>query len=151
MRTCRSRRRRAHISRRWNARPTIDQTGSSTVELVILAPVLVAVILLVVYAGRLTQANALVQHAADQAARAVSMSHAQGADATAKRIVRADLSDNGSACGDVQVEVTTTRADVTVRVWCSVDRSSLAPLVPGAQTVAGSSTEVLDRYRGGDA
>ena len=149
--TCRFRLRRAHTSRRWNAHPTTDQTGSSTVELVILAPVLVAVILLVVYAGRLTQANALVQHAADQAARAVSLSRSGGMAAAAERIVRADLSDNGPACDDVQVEVTATAADVTVRVSCSVDRSSLAPLAPGSQTVAGSSTEVFDHYRGGDA
>lgn len=147
--SCRFGRCRAHISRRWNGAHSTDQAGVSTVELVILAPVLVAVILLVVYAGRLTQANAMVQHAADQAARAVSLEGVAGG-ADVERIVRADLSGNGPTCSVVQVEVTKSRTDVTVQVSCTVDRAQLAPLTPGAQTVVGSSTEVFDQYRGGE-
>ena len=48
------------------------ERGSLTVELVLLAPVLMAMVLFGVHAGRLGEAKIQVQHAADQGARAGS-------------------------------------------------------------------------------
>jgi Flp pilus assembly protein TadG len=152
---CRIRSRRAHRLRRWiPALPHRNDRGSSTVELVLLTPVLMMLVLLVVFAGRLTQANTRVRHAADQAARAASLASAGDMEAAGYQAAMADLVDSGVACMSPTISITHTSgpgATVTSIVTCTVDRSTLAPLAPGNERIVGRSIEVIDQRRGGDA
>jgi Flp pilus assembly protein TadG len=62
------------------------ETGSASVELVLLTPVLMILVLLVVLAGRSGEVLLQVKHAADQGARAASIS------AVSKQTVEAERS-----------------------------------------------------------
>jgi Flp pilus assembly protein TadG len=167
MKDCRFWSAQAHLPGRWKLslpnrhreRPAVrsrraNQRGSTTVEMVLLAPVLMMLILLIVFAGRLTQANSQVRHAADQAARVASQKSDANRDGAATAAALADLSSNGIACLSPNVSISTSFAGqvqtVTATVSCEVNRSELAPLAPGAQRLVGTSTEVIDRRRGGD-
>ncbi|MEZ5219627.1 MAG: pilus assembly protein [Ilumatobacteraceae bacterium] len=150
---CRSDRRRAHLSPRWNRstpRPSRDE-GSASVELVLLAPFLVMLLLFTIYAGRVTQAGARVRHAADQAARAASLSSSTNAASAATEMAAAELSGGGIVCESMSTAMSSSSfgrtRTVTVTVTCSVSREGLAPLLPGSTTLRASSTEVIDRYR----
>jgi Flp pilus assembly protein TadG len=120
---------------------------------VLLAPVLMALVLLVVFAGRLTEANTQVRHAADQAARAASIAAPGKMVQAGTAAALSDLADNGVGCTTPSVSIvestTGNLTTVTATVRCDVNRSELAPLAPGAQQVVAQSTEVIDRRRGG--
>lgn len=156
MNRCRSRRGHAHLSGRCNPPPPPthgrrSDRGSAAVELVVLAPVLVTVLMFVVFAGRLTQANARVRHAADQAARAASMVSLGRSGGVAAATATTELSSGEIRCSSMSVATSTSDlaglTAVTVTVECAVDRGDLAPLAPGSHVVRATSTEVLDRYR----
>jgi Flp pilus assembly protein TadG len=127
--------------------------GSVAVELVLLAPVLMSLVLFVVYVGRLAQANTHVRHAAAEAARAASLVDHSRMDAVARSAALADLADNGVACRAPHVAVLVTRSgtvgSVAVEVTCEVARDDLVMLGLGTQRVSGTSSEVIDVYRGG--
>jgi Flp pilus assembly protein TadG len=167
MKDCRFWSPQAHLLRRWT--PTFphrrsalpasgshrsNQRGSTTIEMVLLAPVLMMLILLIVFAGRLTQVNSQVRHAADQAARVASQKSEVNRNGAATAAALADLASNGIACVSPTVSISTSSAGevqtVTATVSCEVNRSELAPLAPGAQRLVGTSTEVIDRRRGGE-
>ena len=147
MNSCRSGARRAHISARWTS--TAQQNrGSAAVELVVLVPTLMLLVLMVVFAGRLAQANTTVRHAADQAARAASQV-SDGAMATrAAQVALSEIGAQGLVCLTPMVTVDRGPATVAVTVSCTVNRQALAPLAPGVQTVVASSVEVVDVRRG---
>jgi Flp pilus assembly protein TadG len=157
-RFCRSGPARAHISDRCvpslHPRPSSSgrDRGSVTVELVLLAPVLLSLLLFVVYVGRLAQANTHVRHAAAEAARAASLVDRSRMDSVARSAALADLSDNGVACRGPRVAVMLSDSDtvqsVAVEVTCEVDREDLVMLGLGAQRVSASSSQVIDVYRG---
>ncbi|MCU1395611.1 MAG: TadE family protein [Ilumatobacteraceae bacterium] len=130
-----------------------NDRGSASVELVILAPVLMVLMLFVVFVGRAGGAVEQTRHAADAGARAASLvarSSMQGAAASA---VNADLRANGVSCADTTVSVAYVsggRANsVTVTVTCRVNTDGTGLLHVGSRTVSASSTEVIDRYRAG--
>lgn len=112
---------------------------------------LVTVLMFVVFAGRLTQANARVRHAADQAARAASMVSLGRSGGVAAATATTELSSGEIRCSSMSVATSTSDlaglTAVTVTVECAVDRGDLAPLAPGSHVVRATSTEVLDRYR----
>jgi Flp pilus assembly protein TadG len=147
---CRSRRRGAHIDSRWTTSGRTER-GSAAVELVVLAPVLIVMLLFAVFVGRLAEANTLVRHAADQAARAASQSAREHMSMAASDSAVSDLSQNGVSCGSPMITTQPLQrgdlATVTVTVACELSRESLLPLAPGVQTVTASSTEVIDFYR----
>lgn len=122
------------------------------VELVALVPALLVLVLFVVFVGRLAQANTTVRHAADQAARAASQVSAGAMAGAATSTALAELSSAGLACHSPGVNVSRGEVQgtptVTVTVSCALNRQALAPLAPGAQTVAATSTEVVDVRRG---
>ncbi|MCU1386765.1 MAG: Flp pilus assembly protein TadG [Ilumatobacteraceae bacterium] len=131
---------------------TVDH-GSASVELVILAPVLVVLILFVVFVGRAGGAVEQVRHAADAGARAASLVARPFMDAAARQAVADDLGANGSNCASTSVSVG--RFDgvdvdsVTVTVSCTSNTNGLRLLAASARTLTASSTEVIDRYRAG--
>lgn len=133
---------------------TDGERGSSSVELAVLAPALVALLLLVVAAGRVTTADARVRDAAADAARAASL-RSTGPAATAA--AEAALADAVTA-GEVPCRQATAAVDeqafragghVRVDVSCVVDLRGLVMIgVPGERTFQASAVEVVDRYRG---
>ncbi len=143
---CRSPSPRAHLGRRWTRSTTSDH-GSTAVELVVVVPALMVALLFIVYAGRLTQANTRVHQAADHAARSAAMTSRRMMTAKAEAAVAASMED--ARCAQHNVTVSVDTGAVTATVTCTIDRSDLAPLAPGVQTVTASSTEVIDVRRGG--
>jgi Flp pilus assembly protein TadG len=134
-----------------------DERGVVTLEFVVLTPVLIALLGLLVMAGRVAIASNSVQAAADEAARSASISRTasaarSGAEAGARRsLARQDL-----RCATVRVEVDTggfatpvgLPARVSATVTCVVQLADLAlPGFPGSRTVTATAVSPLDTYR----
>jgi Flp pilus assembly protein TadG len=126
--------------------------GSVTVEMVLLTPVLVLFTVFAVFGGRSAETMTDVQHAADQGARAASLVSASRMYAEANRAVRHDLDERGVSCPEPNVSVTPSLEGrvVTVTVTCQALDDGLEILSVRTPSLTASSTEVVDRYRGGD-
>ena len=131
-----------------------DDRGSAAVELAVLAPAFVALVLLVVVAGRVSTVRGEVARVAGDAARAASLrqtAHAATVDAaTAVDDARVG---GTSSCASVATAVDTDRfgpgGSVSVTVSCEVDLADVALLaVPGRVRVTATAVEVIDLYRG---
>lgn len=147
------------MRRRTRPRP---ETGSAAVELTLLTPLLIALILLVVAAGRVTSARIAVQDAAAQAARTVTLARTPGtATDQARTAATTATIGKGLPCRQVTVTITTPGADarstagpggalqvVTVQVACTVALGDLTGLkLPATTVITGTATSPLDRYR----
>lgn len=137
-----------------NAPRCPDERGSVVVETAIVFPALVALLLLVVFAGRTAEADGNVTRAASEAARAASLRQSP-ADARddAERVATQNLEAAGTRCRDLEVEVDlddfVPGGTVTVQVRCTVALSDVALLgVPGSRTYAATGVEVIDTFRG---
>jgi Flp pilus assembly protein TadG len=131
-----------------------DDRGSAAVEAAIIAPAVLALLLLVVLAGRVVEAGGEVQSAASAAARAGSQERTEaGAVEAAERTVNENLVDAGLACtplARVRVEADVRPGEqVRVTVECTVQLGDMALLnVPGTRTFRATATEVVDTFRG---
>ena len=134
--------------------PHRSERGSVAVETAIIAPALLALLLLVVFAGRVSQAEAEVRRAASEGARAASLEYFEdAAQIAATDRVTENLKDNGVVCAELATEVDTSQlvpgGSVSVTVHCTADMADIALLgVPGKRTFVARSIEVVDRYRG---
>jgi Flp pilus assembly protein TadG len=132
------------------------EQGSVAVEVAVLAPALVALLLLVVFAGRVAQADGDVRRAAAAAARAASLRQEPGdAEEAARDVAGANLRTSGVACAELETVVDTTRfaagGTVAVTLRCRASMADVSLLgVPGRRTFSARSVEVVDRYRGGE-
>ncbi|HVM39532.1 MAG TPA: TadE family protein [Acidimicrobiia bacterium] len=132
-----------------------EDRGSIAVETAVIAPALVFLMLLVVYAGRVSHLDASVQRASSEASRAASLEGtAEAAQQAATEAAQANLDSTSTPCTDLAVEVDTTDfrpgGYVTATVRCGASMSDVALLgVPGTRTFTASSSEVIDRFRGG--
>lgn len=120
-------------------------------ETVVLVPVLVALVLFAVYAGRSTQAMGQIRHAADQGARAASLVRVSRMQQVGREAVLENLTENGSPCTNVMVNVavdtdSSSRA-VLVEVECEVSLAGLELLNLGRRTIEAESVEVIDVWR----
>ena len=131
-------------------RRTVD-TGSVSVEAVLLAPVLVLLILLVVHVGRLGTAHTRLVAAADHAARAASLVQPRAMHEAARTVALDNMLQNGLACESVGVEVNRVQGIdpvvVQVDLRCVLDRSGLSLLAPVPRVLSATSSEVVDRWR----
>jgi Flp pilus assembly protein TadG len=128
-----------------------------TLEFVVVAPALLALLGLLVMAGRVAIASNSVESAADEAARSASISRtASGARAEAEDGARRSLAEQGLQCSSVEVDVDTAGfavpvglpAQVHATVTCVVRLSDLAlPGFPGSRTVTATAVSPLDTYR----
>jgi Flp pilus assembly protein TadG len=127
--------------------------GSAAAELVLVTPLLLAILMLIVAAGRLVLARSQVDGAAAQAARAASLA-ADAADAgpAADAAARAALADDTITCG--QLTVTADTADftpggqVSVTISCTVSLSGLLLLrLPGSETFTATAAAPIDEFR----
>lgn len=132
------------------------EQGSVAVEVAVIAPALVALLLLVVFAGRVSQADGDVRRAASAAARAASLRQdPTGASDAARETAAANLRASGVACASLDTVVDTSRfaagGTVAVTVRCTASMADVSLLgVPGSRTFTARSVEVVDRYRGGE-
>jgi TadE-like protein len=146
----------ADSSRRGHSRAAADD-GNAPLELVILAPLILALIGLVIAAGRTSVAQSSVDAAARDAARQASISLSPAAArlaalASAHAALRAD----GLHCKpvvtlDLQPGFSTPLgqpAHVSASVSCQVPLSDLlVPGVPGTRRLIARFTSPLDPYR----
>ena len=127
-------------------------TGSVSVELVLLTPVFLAVLALVIGAGRLDDAHGQLVGAARDAARAASQATSPAAaTAAATTTATGDLAD--TACRTATVRTDTSRfsagGSVSVHVTCAVALADLTPggLFPGHKSMSATATAPIDTYR----
>lgn len=133
-----------------------DQRGSAAVEIVLLAPMLGALVLVVIFGGRLALARQTVQAAAADAARAASIARsADEAKRSASRIAEDTMSNQGVTCATSSVEVDTsgfqqspgTPATTAVTIACDVATADLSLPLPGTTRVSATSSSELDVFR----
>lgn len=132
----------------------IADRGSASLELVLMAPVLIVLLLFVVLVGRLGQARTDVDRAARDAARAASIARtSDAAHDSAAAAARATLADGGVACRSMTIELDAAAfapdGAVHATVGCSVDLADLSLLgVPGSRTIKATFTQPVDAFRG---
>lgn len=132
------------------------ERGSATLELVVLAPALLALIALVVLTGRIATAYSAVESAARDAARQASIARDPAqARRAATTSAAAALRREGLRCGPLVAVDTSgfsrqvgTAAQVVARVTCTVRLGDLLPGLPGQKTVRASFASPIDPYRG---
>lgn len=133
-----------------------DDRGSVATELTLLTPVLIALMLFVVFCGRLADARLRVDDAAHQAVRAATLARSSShASSDAQAIAQAALAQGGVRCQNlgVSAQLADLRpgSTVTVTVTCSVELSELALLgVPGSTIAESTASSVVDQWRGSD-
>lgn len=129
----------------------IRDEGSATVELVLLAPILMILVLFVVFAGRGAEVLTQIQHAADQGARAASMAHPSRMQSVGRQMALKDLEQNGAGCIDPVVNVAIDDESaihtVLVEVECVVNNAGLNLLGVDERRLHAESIEVIDRWR----
>jgi Flp pilus assembly protein TadG len=139
--------------RRWK------ESGSATVELVIIAPGLLAIIALLIIGGRIAIAGGAVEHAAAEAARAASIARtAAQANNDGNTVANTVLANAGLTCvgGAASVSLDLSGfsrpvgepASVSATVVCEVEFSDVAlPGMPGTRTMTETVTSPLDTFR----
>ncbi|MDF2258403.1 TadE/TadG family type IV pilus assembly protein [Streptantibioticus ferralitis] len=130
-------------------RLTKDDAGLSTIEVVILAPVMMLFILVLVAFGLLVDGRGAVDSAARDAARAGSLQRDEAsAMSQAQSAAQADLS--GTCSGSVTVRKVSSGFQAgglfTVEVSCQVRGLTMLGLDVGTE-LTGRSTAPLDPYR----
>lgn len=131
-----------------------NERGSAAVELVLVTPVLLVLLLLVVFGGRLAQARAQVDEAARDAARAASLARSpSAAQADGQAAAAATLSERGINCRELDVVIGVDGfapgGTVTATVTCTADLTDLVGLgVPASRSISAQFREPVDVYRG---
>ncbi len=138
-------------------RPARRDTGSATLELVVLAPGLLLFLALVIFAGRFALARQAVQAAATEAARSASIARIEStARSEATAAARGSLERQQLSCVSTSVALDTSGfgtpvgsyATVEATVTCVVRFADLAlPGTPGTTRVTARMTSALDTYR----
>lgn len=130
-----------------------SERGSVSVEAAVIAPALVFLLLLVVFAGKVAEAEGNVERAAAAAARAASLrQHPGDATSDALATVEANLAQAGVPCTDLDAVVDTGNfvpgGTVTVTITCEASMADVTLLgVPGTRTFTARAVEVIDTYR----
>ncbi|MFE1556115.1 TadE family protein [Streptomyces sp. NPDC058734] len=141
-------------ARRYNWR---EDRGSYSVETVILAPAIIALMLLMIAFGRIVDASGAVDGAARAAARAASLEREAGAaQAAGAAAANRSLTGEGIRCASASVSVDTSgygldigqEATVRVSVACTAPLGEIGlPGLPGSRTLRSEWTSPIDSYR----
>jgi Flp pilus assembly protein TadG len=144
------------VKERWRA--LRSDAGNAALELVVLAPVLLAILGLVIAAGRTSVARGAVEAAARDAARQASIAlNPSAAQAAGQASAQAALRQDGLDC-DPTVNINTAgftasqpgqpTLPVIATVTCPVPLANLyLPGLPGVLTLRASFSSPLDLYR----
>lgn len=132
-----------------------EERGSVSTEFaIVMTAFLTGFVLLIVFAGRVAQADNDVQGAAQEAARAASLVDDPGrAVERATQVAQANLVSSGLSCAngssvDVGLDNFRPGGWVRVTVTCRASFADVASLaVPGERTFSSTATEVIDTYR----
>ncbi len=130
-----------------------DERGSIAVEVAVIAPALLFLLLLVVFAGKVSEADGNVERAASDAARAASLrQHPGDATTEAQETAAENLAAAGVPCLSLTTTVDTDNfgpgGTVTVTVHCEASMADVTLLgVPGRRTFTATAVEVIDTYR----
>jgi len=130
-----------------------SERGSISVEVAVIAPAFVFLMLLVVYAGKVSEADGNVERAAAEGARAASLrQNPAAAIDDARAVVEANLAAAGVPCLQLDTSVDTSMFEpggtVTITVRCDASMADVTLLgVPGTRSFTATSTEVIDTYR----
>jgi len=130
-----------------------DDRGSVAVEVAVIAPAFLFLMLLVVFAGKVAEADGNVERAASDAARAASLrQHPGDATTDAQHIAAANLAAAGVPCLSLTTRVNTDNfhpgGTVSVTVSCDASMADVTLLgVPGRRTFSATAVEVIDAYR----
>lgn len=136
-----------------NPPPWRSERGSISVEVAVIAPAFVFLMLLVVYAGKVSEADGNVERAAAEGARAASLrQNPAAAIDDARAVVEANLAAAGVPCSQLDTSVDTSMFEpggtVTITVRCDASMADVTLLgVPGTRSFTATSTEVIDTYR----
>jgi Flp pilus assembly protein TadG len=143
----------ARIRARTRNRASRPDDGFAALELAILAPVLIAMLLLVVGLGRVSQGRQTINQAGAAGARAAALTSTPGQAVRQAQQAAADtLVQAGVSCGQLGVEVDTSAFGpggyVQVSVRCTSDLSGLAIAgLPGSVTLTATSRSPLETLR----
>lgn len=125
--------------------------GSIAIESVILAPCLFLLVLLCVYAGRMTHTAITLREIADSASRSASLASVRVAREEAHRTVNREMQRLDMPCEQARVSSRVIhRGDlngVHVQVTCQLNVRGLGLLKVPIVTLHASSFSVIDRYR----
>ncbi|MFD9824677.1 TadE/TadG family type IV pilus assembly protein [Streptomyces violascens] len=134
-----------------------DDRGSTALTTAIAAPAVLALLALIIAAGRVTLAQGGADAAARAAARTASLTRdPTTADAQARAAAQQALDNSGLHCTQMTVALDTSglampvgqAATVTATVTCTAPLSDLAlPGIPGAKTLTGTMTSIVDQWR----
>ncbi|HWL44489.1 MAG TPA: TadE/TadG family type IV pilus assembly protein [Ilumatobacter sp.] len=122
-------------------------------EVAVIAPALLILMLLVVYAGHVAEADGDVRRAASEAARAASLrQHPDAAIDAARETATANLAAAGIVCDPLTVDVDTDNfvpgGTVTVEVTCVATLDAVTLLrVARDRSYYARSVEVIDTFR----
>lgn len=140
-----------------SARRSDCDRGSITLELAILAPAVLALLGLVIVAGRIEVAGGAIDQASAAAAREASLARSpEAARRAATHAAMDDLLGQNLRCTNLVVAVDTagfsvpvgSPAQVSARVSCTVQLSDVGvPGMPGSRTLSAETVSTLDRYR----
>lgn len=132
-------------------------TGSITLELSILAPAVLALLGLVLVAGRIEIAGGAVEQASAAAAREASLARSpEAARQAATQAALDNLAGQDLHCTALVVVVDAagfavpvgSPAYVSARVSCTVELGDVSvPGMPGSRTLTAETQSTLDRYR----
>jgi Flp pilus assembly protein TadG len=127
-----------------------DDRGSVTVEVVLVTPLFIALLLFVVFCGRMGRTAHIVRELAGSAARAASLARTPDAAMSAARAAMPEASNDLSCrAPDVSFGSDGSVDTVTVQVRCEAALSGLSLLpVAGTRAFSSTATEAIDAYRG---
>ncbi|MEU9033364.1 TadE/TadG family type IV pilus assembly protein [Streptomyces sp. NPDC048352] len=131
--------------------------GSETIAAAIVTPLLIMLLCLAIAGGRIVTSGAKIDAAAEDAARAASISRTYGAaQSEASAAAARSLDDQGLHCASSSTSVDVSGlavpigqvGTVTVTITCTVAMADLLlPGVPGSKTLTSTFTSIVDAYR----
>lgn len=134
-----------------------DESGSMSVELVLLTPAIVLIILFLVAAGRISLASNAAEAAAISAAREASLSRTTSvAQERANEAAQVSMAQSGYQCSKLTVVIDDSGLDVPLgktgtvsgTITCTLNLTDIAlPGLPGTWTVTKSAISPVDAFR----
>lgn len=134
-----------------------DDRGSEAIATAIVTPLLLMLLCMAIAGGRIVTSGAKIDAAAEDAARAASISRTYtSAQAEASAAATRSLGDQGIHCASTSTSIDSSGlavplgqvGTVTVTISCTVPLADLLlPGVPGSKTMTSTFTSVVDAYR----